>query len=207
MPGYPCDSTPRFSTTITSVDSGAEQVNRNWQHPLYRFTLPEAARTWDIVEAVKDHFMVMGGPAHTWPFRDPLDFASRALDKPNKVPTVTLTDQVIGTGDGATTSFQISKTYERGAYSYARKIELPVLSTVLIAVNGLDVSGSNPWTVTRPGGVVSFTSAPSPGASITAGFLFDNIVRFESDDSLATILHNFCVGGFADITLLGVRSC
>lgn len=207
MPGYPCISSPRTSTTIVQVSSGAENANQNWEHPLWRYTLPEAVREHSVYEALKAHWLVMAGPAYTWPFRDPLDFASVDLAKANVAPTVTMLDQLIGTGDGATTSFQLVKSYTRGAYSYARKIELPVTSTVLVSVAGVDVSGSNPWTVSRPGGVVTFTTAPTPGQLIKAGFLFDVEVRFESDDVLDGIVRSYQISGFADIPLVGVRTC
>src|SRR5690554_6598753 len=118
--GFPCISSPRWSTSIVAVDSGAEQANQRWEHPLHRFTLPEAVRDHATFEAVRDHWLVMRGPAPTWPFRDPLDFASRALPAANVAPTVTSTDQTLGTGDGATRKFQLVKTYTRGSHSYTR---------------------------------------------------------------------------------------
>jgi hypothetical protein len=42
---------------------------------------------------------------------------------------------------------------------------------------------------------------------ITAGFLFDVQVRFESDDAFEGILRTYAIGGFADITLIEVRPC
>jgi uncharacterized protein (TIGR02217 family) len=210
VPGYPCDSAPRFSTTINIADSGAEQANRNWLHPLWRYTLPEAVREWETVELIKSHWLVMGGPAQTWPFRDPMDFASCDLEMVPQItmPPISALDQIIGIGNGAANSFQLTKTYQSGvAPPYDRPIDLPIVSSVLIAVNGIDVSMSNPWTVSRPGGVVTFSTAPAGSAVITAGFLFDVEVRFEADDSYASIVHNYNAGGFADLTLLGVRSC
>lgn len=207
MPGWPCLSSPRWSTNIVQVDSGAEQANQRWEHPLYRFMLPEAVREHSIFEAVRDHWLAMRGPAHTWPFRDPLDFASAPLPAPNTVPTISMTDQVIGTGDGAKTQFQLVKSYTRGGQSYDRTIHLPVADTVVVSVNGADPEPGNPWTVSRPGGVVTFDTPPSPGHVVRAGFLFDVEVRFESDDAFDGIAQTYGVGGFADITLVEVRPC
>lgn len=209
MPGFPCLSSPRWSTAITQVDSGAEQANQRWAHPLYRFTLPEAVRDHAVFEAVRDQWLAMHGPAHTWPFRDPLDFASQALSAPNVAPTVTMTDQVIGTGDGETTAFPLVKQYTRGSQTYSRLIHLPIVSTVLISIN--DVAqpiGSPPaWTVSRPGGVITFATAPGFGAVIRAGFLFDVEVRFESDDAFDGIVRSYHVSGFSDLTFVEVRPC
>lgn len=205
MPGYPCISSPRWSTTITRVKSGAEQVLQNWQHPLWRFTLPEAVRSQEIFEAVRDHWLAMRGPVHTWPFRDPLDFASRALARPNVPPAVTAMDQVIGTGSGSRTRFQLVKTYQRGPQTYTRRIELPLADSVVVSVNGI-VQPSG-WSVTRPGGELVFAVAPPAGHVIRAGFLFDVHVRFESDDAFDGIVQGFAVAGFADISLVEVPMC
>lgn len=210
MPGFPCISSPRWSTAITAVDSGSEQANQRWEHPLHRFTLPEAVREHHVFEAVRAQWLAMRGPAHTWPFRDPLDFASVALPRPNQMPVISATDQVLGTGDGARTSFPLVKEYARGSQVYTRRIHLPVVDTVLVSLNGADPASFSPpilWTVSRPGGVVSFTPAPPPGQVVRAGFLFDVEVRFESDDSFDGIVRTYGVGGFADITLVEVRPC
>lgn len=200
-------SAPRFSTQITQADSGSEQANRRWQHPLRRFINPQGVRTHDVFEAVKAHWLVMGGPAQTWPLRDPTDFASVDLTAMNTVPTITALDQLIGTGNGVTTQFQLSKTYTRGAQTYQRDIHLPVTSSVLVAVNGTPVTPSGNWSVSRYGGVITFNSPPTNGHAIRAGFLFDCEVRFESDDAFEGIVRSYQVAGFADVPLVEVRPC
>ncbi len=210
MPGYPCHSSPRWSTGIVQVDSGAEQVNQRWVHPLHRFVLPNAVRNHAVFEGVKDHWMAMRGPAYTWPFRDPLDFASKALSAANSAPTVTRTDQSIGTGDGVTTTFQLTKAYTRGPQTYSRNIHLPRTSSVLVGIDGADPTTLSPaitWSVSRPGGVITFNTAPANGTAITAGFLFDVEVRFADDNAFDGIVQSFEVSGFADIELVEVRYC
>lgn len=209
IPGYPCVSSPRWSTSIVVADNGAEQVNRKWAHPLHRFTLPEAVRTMQTFNAIRDHWLVMGGPAQTWPWRDPLDFASIGLAAPNTAPAITSSDQLIGIGDGAKTAFQIIKTYTRGSQSYAREITLPVASTVQILIlDELDNPFATPsFTVTRPGGIITFATAIPNNYEVRAGYLFDVEVRFESDSSFDGIVRTFGIGGFADITLQEARAC
>lgn len=208
VPGYPCISAPRWSTLIVQVDSGDEQVNQRWAHPLHRFTLPEAVREMPVFNAVRDHWLVMRGPAKAWPWRDPLDFASIPLAMPNEqdVP-ITATDQTIGVGDAVRMSFPLTKLYQRGTQSYTRRIVLPVVASVLVSVNGTLVAAPGNWSVTRPGGEIVFVNPPANGAIIRAGYLFDCIVRFENDTSFDGIVRTFGVGGFADITLLECRSC
>jgi uncharacterized protein (TIGR02217 family) len=211
--GFPCYSSPRFSTSIASSWSGAEVRNRNWMHPLRTFKLPEAVREHPQYEAIQDQWLIMGGPERSFPFTDPLDFASVPLVLPNVVPDITSVDQELGTGDGVTRDFQLQKTYERMGETYTRPIYLPQEDTVLVALNGLPpddptlTGGPYTWTVSRPGGVVTFTPAPAAGLEVTAGFLFDVAVRFEADDSFDGIVQSYQVSGFSDLTFVEVRPC
>jgi len=213
--GFPFTSSPRWSTTITAVASGQEQRNKNWKHPLHRFSAPEAIRCHDQIEDVKDHWMVVGGPFLTFPIRDPLDFSSGRLLLPDVEPTLFSTDATLGIGDGTNKEFQLVKTYTRGVLSYSRKITLPVVDSVIVGMNALDPSTSNPtlpggpytWDVERQSGIVTFDHAPSTGVIVTAGFLFDVRVRFEADDSFDGIVQSYRVDGFADLTFVEVRPC
>lgn len=178
-------STPRFSTSITAVASGAERRNRNWMHPL-----------------------------HTFPFRDPLDFASRDLPAPDQAPVIGPTDQVIGVGDGQRAEFQLVRSYTFGGESYQRKISKPVVSTVVVALNAqppeeiLETQGGPyTWTVDRETGVITFDKPVYKDLLVTAGFLFDVEVRFETDDAYDGIVRAYRVSGHADVVFVEVRPC
>lgn len=213
--GFPCYSSPRFSTEIAASASGAEQRNRNWSHPLRTFRLPEAIRYHEQYEAIQNHWLAMGGPELCWPFTDPLDFASIPLDMPNVTPDISAEDQVIGVGNGVQRAFQLTKKYQAGPASYQRPIYLPQVATVSIAINGLapddpalaDFGGPFIWAVERMGGMVTLDPAPKEGTTITAGFLFDVAVRFEADDSFDGIVQSYQVSGFSDLDLAEVRPC
>jgi len=210
VPGFPCISTPRWSTDIVTVDSGVEQVNQRWSNALHRFSLPDAIREHATFEAIREHWMAMRGPFYTFPFKDPLDFASVALETPNIAPTLSRTDCDIGTGDGTTTQFQLVKTYTVGAQTYSRSIYHPVVSTVLVGIDGEDPEVASPnfdWSVSRTTGVVTFDIPPENGAIITAGFLYDVEVRFASDETFDGIVKTYGISGFADIELIEVRPC
>lgn len=209
IPGFPCISTPMWSTQLVRVDSGDEQANSRWSNPLYRFTLPEAIRDMAQIQAVLTHWQEMRGPFHTWPFKDPMDFASVAVTENNTAPTLSSADQTLGTGDGAKTQFQIVKVYG-STNPMTRTIYLPRAGTVLVEVNGADPTTFSPpitWSVSRPGGVITFDSPITAGHVVKAGFLFDNEVRFESDDAFDAIAHEAGLGGEADLTMIGVRRC
>src|SRR5690606_36060935 len=114
-----------------------------------------------------------------------------------------------------TSAFQLVKTYERGGASYQRPIYLPQEETVLVALDGLDPATPDPalpggpytWTVSRPGGVVTFDKPVEEGVVVTAGFLFDVAVRFEADDSFDGIVQSYQVSGFSDLVFVEVRPC
>lgn len=210
VPGYPCISSPRWSSLITQVDSGAEHVNQRWEHPLHIYTLPEAIREHETFETVHDHWLIMRGPIYTFPFRDPLDFASVPLEIPNTIPIISNIDQQIGVGDGVTLTFQLQKTYTRGGFSYTRPIYHPVVNTVIVSIDGADPAMLSPtitWTVSRSNGIVTFSLPPNPGAIIRAGYLYDVEVRFESDDSFEGIVRTYSVSGIADLSLFETRPC
>lgn len=213
--GLPFGSSPRWNTTITAVANADEHRNKNWLDPLLRFTAPEAVRCMEDVEDLKDHWMVMAGPAFTFPFRDPLDFASRRLQEPNVPPNLSRTDQVLGVGDGITRRFQLAKTYTRGPRSYTRPIYLPIVDTVVVGLNALPIDTPDPTLdggpysadVERYGGLVTFDHPPVDGMIVTAGFLYDVQVRFEADDSFDAIVQSWRVAGYADLTFVETRFC
>ena len=208
--GYPAEVGPAFSTQLTVVDSGSEQANSRWLDPVRSVNLPNGVRDHASFEDLKSHWLIMRGPGRTWPFRDPSDFASVELEKINHAPTVAGDDCPIGTGDGIAVAFQLSKRYTVGAETYDRPIHFPVVASVVVFVDGADPSALSPplgYTVSRPGGVVTFDAPVPVGLEVTAGFLFDLQVRYEDDETFRGIMRTFGVSGFADIPLMEVRYC
>jgi uncharacterized protein (TIGR02217 family) len=210
--GLPCQVGPRFSTRITLAKSGDESRNQNWANPLRRVQLPEAICDQTAFEGALDHWLIMGGPYSTFPFRDPFDFASVALEEANEPPVTTGLDQPLGTGDGLTRTFQMIKRRTLGGVNYDRPIYLPVLDTIDILIDGVAPSAASggPYTLsgpTRPGGVCTFTPAPTAGRVLTWGGLFDIEVRWEADDTFDANMHSMDTSGAMPINLVEVRRC
>jgi uncharacterized protein (TIGR02217 family) len=212
---FPWISAPRHATSITAVASGHEHRNKNWLNPLRKFTASEAVRCHETIEDLKDHWLVCSGPFLAFPMRDPLDFASARLLKSNLAPDIVATDQVCGIADGLARDFQLKKTYTRGGFSYVRKIRLPILDSVLVAMNALDPSTPGPalpggpytYSVDRLSGAITFDPVPQNGIVVTAGYYFDVPVRFETDDEFEAIVKAFQVDGFSDLTFMETRMC
>ncbi len=99
----------------------------------------------------------------------------------------TATDENFGTGDAATTVFQLTMTYDPsqillntpGSLTYVRNITL-VDSAPVIKVAGVTKTVTTDYVVSSAG-VVNFTSAPANGAALTWSGTFDVPVRFDTD--------------------------
>jgi uncharacterized protein (TIGR02217 family) len=204
----PIVAAPRWDTTIQVTAGGNERRNQNWEHPLWSFSLPEAVRHQSHFEDILTFWLALGGPFKSFPWRNPLDLASVDLVRPNTPPTVSHLDQALGTGDGVTRTFQLRKVRSYGGLTYTQDIHLPILSTVLIGDNG-SLMGGSPigYEVSRPGGIVTFDTAPLPGHALTSGYLFDTEVRFSDDSAFQGVVRSRRFAGFPDINLEEVRPC
>lgn len=206
-------SLPTWSTSTTTVASGAERPNQNWVQPKHTFTSPGGVRCWEDVAALHEFWWAMRGPVFTFAMRDPLDCASRRMAKPNVPPVIFPTDQALGDGDGLTTEFQLTKTYLYGGRMTVRTIYHPVVDSVVLAINALPlddpswVHGPYEFTVSRTTGKVVVNPPLDVGMHLTAGFLFDVEARWQDDNSYSGMVQAFEAGGFADLNFVEVTPC
>ncbi len=194
---------PERRVDIVALASGDEERNARWKNSRRSYDAGFGIRSVDDLAAVIALFEETGGPLHSFRFRDWSDFSSAA--SAGTAPAAT--DQELGTGDGATSEFQLVKRY--GALTpYLREITKPVAGTVLVALDGIPQAAG--WSVDNLTGRVSFLSPPDPGVVITAGFLFDVPVRFDTQ-RIATDMAFFSeeegrgVGTIPEIQLIEVR--
>jgi uncharacterized protein (TIGR02217 family) len=188
---------PERKTDIVTLASGYEERNSRWANSRRSYNAGYGVRSLDDIHAVIAFFEERRGRLYGFRWKDRADFQSCA---PGATPAAT--DQAIGTGDGATLTFQLAKTYGGASAPWTRAIAKPVTGTVLIAVGGTPVAEG--WTVDTTNGQVTFSSAPADGAAITAGFQFDVPVRFDTD-KLAINLTNFAAGEVPAIPLVEIR--
>lgn len=154
-------------------------------------------RRADDLAAVVVFFEARNGRLHGFRFTDWGDHKSCL---PSGAPSPS--DQAIGTGDGATTQFQLVKRYTSGAQSWTRAIIKPVAGTVTIALNGTPQPSG--WSVSTTTGLVTLSSAPGAGVAVMAGFVFDVPVRFDSD-VLDVTLDLERLGSITSIPLVEIR--
>jgi uncharacterized protein (TIGR02217 family) len=189
---------PERRTDIVSFGSGREQRNARWAQSRRRYDAGYGVKTLEALQAVVAFFEERRGQLYGFRWRDRLDHASGAG------AAVSPLDQGIGIGNGATTSFQLVKTYGAGFAPYSRPIGKPVAGSVRIAVGGVEVSGSA-FSCDATTGIVTFQPGhlPPPGAAVTAGFLFDVPVRFDTD-YLEVDLSAFAAGAIPKIPLVEI---
>lgn len=191
---------PTRKTDIVTLVSGHEERNSPWAGSRRAFNAGHGVKSIADIEDIIAFFEARYGRLHGFRFRDPFDFKSCkvALAPAND-------DQLLGTGDGATTEFQLIKRYDSGGASYARQIRKPVAGSVLIAVAGAAKAQGADFTVDETNGLVTLNAAPAPGETVTAGFLFDTPVRFDTDE-LRINLAAFKAGDIPSIPLIEVLS-
>ncbi|WP_270375227.1 DUF2460 domain-containing protein [Marinicauda sp. Alg238-R41] len=162
---------PVRTTEIVALASGYEERNTPHAHSKRRYDAGPGVKSLDDLAGLIAFFEARRGQLHAFRFRDPADHKS-CLPSHEPGPG----DQLIAAGDGETRVFALTKLYGTRPDAYRRPIRLPRADSVLAAVEGeirlvtLDELGR-----------IEFSSAPEPGAQITAGFIFDVPVRFDTD--------------------------
>lgn len=192
---------PERRTEIVALASGREERNARWAHSRRRYDAGYGVKTLTELSEVVAFFEERRGRLHGFRWRDRLDHASAAPGA-----AISPLDQVIGTGDGVAAQFALAKTYGGLHAPYRRPIVKPVPGSVRIAVDGVEAEEGVAFTLDAATGVVAFLegNAPQAGEAITAGFLFDVPVRFDSD-YLEVDLSAFAAGAIPKIPLVEIK--
>lgn len=191
---------PERKTEIVTLGSGREERNARWAHARRRYDAGYGVRSLDALSSVVAFFEERRGRLYGFRWRDRLDHSSAATGAPGPL------DQPIGTGNGATTDFALTKTYGAAYAPYQRPIAKPVAGSVRVAVSGIEQIEGAAFVCDPTTGIVSFLTGhvPGDGAAITAGFLFDVPVRFDTD-YLEVDLTAFAAGAIPKIPLIEIR--
>jgi uncharacterized protein (TIGR02217 family) len=192
---------PERRTDVVVLGSGFEERNARWADSRRAYNAGYGIRSLNDLHEVIAFFEERRGQLYGFRWRDPLDWKSASPEGP-----VSVTDQVIGTGDGATSAYQLVKQYGAAHLPWSREIKKPVSGSVRIAVDGLEQTEGSAFAVDAATGLVTFLPGhvPANGASITAGFEFDVPVRFNTD-KLEVNVQGFRHGAIPSIPIIEVR--
>lgn len=191
---------PERSTDIVTTGSGREERNQRWYHSRRRYDAGYGVKTLAALAAVTQFFEERRGRLYGFRWRDRADHRSC---NPGILPSPL--DQALGIGDGATSTFQLVKTYGGTHAPYRRDIRKPVAGSVRVAVNGVEKSPSH-FSVDTSTGLVTFNPGhiPAPSQSVTAGFTFDVPARFDTD-YLELDMAGFEAGSIPKIPIIEIR--
>lgn len=186
-----------FYTNINEGFSGFEQRNRNWSRTRGKWNISlitpsemDTQRT-TFVSLLQSFFLVVGGRADGFRFKDFTDFEATAQ------PLATVT---------AGSVYQLQRTYTIGGRSYVRTITKPVTASVNdykgnALTNTVTVyEDATPITpgdvsVDHTTGLVTIAGLSSPIGAITADFQHHFPVRFNMDDLEMQVLESQIVSG------------
>ena len=196
------DGGPERRTDIVALGSGAEERNSRWANSRRNWNAGYGAHTLDQLHAIIAFFEERRGRLHGFRWRDAADWKSCPPQS-----SITALDQTIGTGTGATATFQLTKTYGSLYAPWTRTITKPVAGTVLVAVAAAIKTLGTHFTVDVTTGLVTFLAGqiPTAGQVITAGFEFDCPVRFDTD-KLEINVQGFRHGAIPHIPIIEVRA-
>ena len=164
-----------FKTEIITVGDGRETRNSTMALPLHRYQLGSrmiAESRGDLLAEVsylKKFHAERQGSYEGFRYKDWADYKA--------------VDQLIGFGDGVTTTWQLKKDYFVGYKNISRPITKPVEGTVY-----LDAPGNlSDWEINYKNGTITCPQPLEFGYLIYASFEFDVPVRFASDELAITL--------------------
>jgi uncharacterized protein (TIGR02217 family) len=156
---------------VVVTGAGHEQRNVDWAEARGRWDVGSGLKHQQQLDELIAFFHARKGRAYGFRFKDWTDYKA--------------TGQLLGTGDGAQTQFQLVRRYPSGSVIEIRTVSKPVAGSVQVYKDGVkQLSG---WSVDVTTGFVTFTTAPTAGVQVSADFEFDVPVRFDTDHVAVTI--------------------
>jgi uncharacterized protein (TIGR02217 family) len=158
---------PQFSTSVVSVRSGLETRNRNWADVRHRFEIGQVARPLSEFESIRNAFMVVGGRADGFRFKDWTDYTVTAATGDPQPLFGTVQVGTPGLGYGVPT-YQLRKLYSYASTSYYRDIRKPVAGTLVLRRDSVTVAagaGAGQYAVDTTTGIITFVADQSRAVS------------------------------------------
>ena len=179
---------PGYDTTIVSTVAGYERRNANWAQARGRWDVGSGLKRREDLLTLIAFFRARQGRAYGFRFKDWTDF--------------TATNVTLGSGDGANKVFQLVKRYASGGVEVVRSVTKPVIGSLMVYRDGVVVGAG--VSLDSALGLVTFGTAPAPGAVISAAFEFDVPVRFDTDQ-MGVSLDAYDRGSWPEIPIVEIR--
>ena len=184
---------------VVALTSGKEQRNLRQAHSRHSYDAGTGVKSLNDLRIVMDFFEARRGPMTAFRFCDPIDHSSRGDGG-----TVTMSDQLLGTGNGSNTRFALVKTYGTGPDAYVRPVHYPVVASLSVSVNGA-LKAANTYSWDGETGEIVFLPGhvPANGQAVRAGFEFHVPVRFATE-AISANISGFDAGDMPSIPLMEV---
>lgn len=151
---YPIKKVPKFGTIIQATVSGKETRFSNACIPIFQFELSFNYLTQNDFKRILTFYHSVKGMKDSFLFLDKTDYQA--------------IDQIIGIGDGATTTFQLHKNIDGLKY--------PIKN--IISIDNIKIANIPTSYSLLRNSMISFTNPPAKDAIITASFSYYYNVRF-----------------------------
>lgn len=198
---------PGHNTLFLEAKGGGLTRYARWAGARRQFDAKTTVTTPEDAAEILRFYIAREGGTHGFRFKDWNDYTSTSYGFLTNDPLfapVTALDQLIGTGDGTTTQFQLVKRYTDGAQTRVRPIYKPVDGTVKVAVAGTEIVEGTDFTVDTTTGTITLAVAPTLGQQVTAGFEFDCAASFGpgADALLNITIETFYQRGCPNIPII-----
>ena len=159
--------TPLWSTKTDTAVSGVERRRALWSYPVWKFKVAyEVLR--DSPTNLELQRLLAFFNAHQGGFKEFFYY-----DRTDHA----VTGQSIGTGDGVTTTFQLTRTMGTGGITFTEPVR-GVSGTPTVYING---SATSAYTIGTLGSI-TFNTPPASGAALTWTGNFFFLCRFAKDE-------------------------
>ena len=174
------------NTSVHTLPSGGEQRTARWSRPRIVFDVKLRNLSRESMLDLAAFHRAREGRVHSFPVLDWTDYSTNPSAEPSQSSfdalDATSSDELIGTGDGSNTDFQLVKNYTSGSTTKSRLIEKPIVDSVFVQSNAVELVEGVGFTVDYSTGIVTLASAPSNGHLVRAGCKFYVPSRFEQDE-------------------------
>lgn len=197
-------SGPGYKNNIIEAGNAVDERVPRQTNPRWRFEMRWGVKRVADLAYVQNFYVARRGVLIGFRLKDWLDYHSFPSN-PSHTGVPGTRDQLLGTGTGSQTTFQLLKRYTDGVGSaIVRTVRKPVNATVLIWVNSVLKTEGVDFTIDYTTGILTFAVAPANGLAVEASFEFDVAGRFgaEIDQQLAASIDGFDNGNIPSIPIV-----